>query len=115
MSTRVVQISDCHLFSDPAEELRGVQPHQAVLAAGERVSGATIHMADKVYDHGPIVSQCQVQVTEDDTVDTLTERVQRRERELWVETLQKIARQEIDLEGIGGPTVPRVSHRTKSP
>lgn len=38
MSTRVVQISDCHLFSDPAEELRGVQPHQAVLAALQHVT-----------------------------------------------------------------------------
>ena len=38
MSTRVVQISDCHLFSDPGEELRGVQPYQAVLAALQHVT-----------------------------------------------------------------------------
>ena len=38
MSTRIVQISDCHLFTDPAEELRGVQPHQAVLAALQHVT-----------------------------------------------------------------------------
>ena len=38
MSTRVVQISDCHLFTDPAEELRGVRPHDQVRRALEHVT-----------------------------------------------------------------------------
>ena len=75
--------------------------HEAVLAAKETVTGVTIHLADEVYDHGPIVAQCQVPVVEGDTVDTLMDRVQRRERLLWVETLQSIVRQELDLDAIG--------------
>ena len=72
--------------------------HEAVLAAKETVTGVTIHLADEVYDHGPMVAQCQVPVVEGDTVDTLMDRVQRRERLLWVETLQSIVRRELDLD-----------------
>ena len=75
--------------------------HEAVLAAKETVTGVTIHLADELYDHGPIVAQCQVPVVEGDTVDTLMDRVQRRERLLWVETLQSIVRQELDLDTLG--------------
>ena len=38
MSARVAQISDCHLFTDPSAELRGVQPHRAVLQALQHVT-----------------------------------------------------------------------------
>ena len=75
--------------------------HEAVLAAKEDVTGVTIHLADDVYDHGLIVAQCQVPVVEGDTVDTLMDRVQKRERLLWVETLQSIVRHELDLDTIG--------------
>ncbi|MCH8107044.1 MAG: phosphoribosylglycinamide formyltransferase [Chloroflexi bacterium] len=75
--------------------------HEAVLTAKEDVTGVTIHLADDVYDHGPIVAQCQVPVVEGDTVDTLMDRVQKRERLLWVETLQSIVRHELDLDTIG--------------
>lgn len=72
--------------------------HQAVLAAGESVTGVTIHIADDKYDHGPIVAQCEVPVFEDDTLESLTDRVQARERVFWIETLEKIARKSIDLD-----------------
>lgn len=72
--------------------------HEAVLAAGESVTGVTIHIADEKYDHGPIVAQCEVPVFEDDTLESLTDRVQTREREFWIETLEKIAGKSIDLD-----------------
>lgn len=75
--------------------------HEAVLAAKEDVTGVTIHLADDAYDHGPIVAQCRVPVVDGDTVDTLMDRVQRRERLLWVETLQSIVRRKLDLDTIG--------------
>jgi phosphoribosylglycinamide formyltransferase-1 len=75
--------------------------HEAVLAAGDNVTGVTIHLADEVYDHGPIVAQCQVSVVEGDTVETLMDRAQKRERLLWVETLQSIVRRELNLDAIG--------------
>ena len=75
--------------------------HEAVLAAKHRVTGVTIHLVDELYDHGPIVAQCRVPVLDGDTTETLTERVQTREREFWVETIQRIASKELDLNVIG--------------
>ena len=45
----------------------GRRVHEAVLAKGCKVSGATVHFADGEYDHGPIVLQQAVPVLEDDT------------------------------------------------
>ena len=53
----------------------GRRVHEAVLASGARVSGATVHLVDEQYDHGPIVAQWPVPVRPDDTPDTLAARV----------------------------------------
>jgi len=71
--------------------------HEAVLAAGEPVTGVTVHLVDDQLDHGATVAQCEVPVRDDDTVDSLAERVLVREHELYVATLQRIARGELDL------------------
>jgi phosphoribosylglycinamide formyltransferase-1 len=71
--------------------------HQAVLAAGEKMTGVTIHHVDEAYDHGPIVAQCEVPVLDSDTVRSLRKRVLKREHSLLVETLQQIAQGQLDL------------------
>lgn len=53
----------------------GDKVHQAVLAAGVRVSGCTVHFVDNLYDHGPIILQRTAPVLDDDTVHTLAARV----------------------------------------
>ena len=63
--------------------------HQAVLDAGETVTGVTIHYVDEQYDHGETLAQCQVPVLPDDTLEALEERVKERERRFWIETLSK--------------------------
>ena len=68
----------------------GVKVHEAVIAAKQTVTGVTIHIVDEVYDHGPIVAQCEVSVLKGDTAELLAKRVLEREREFWVETLQNI-------------------------
>ena len=79
----------------------GGNVHRAVLAAGERVTGVTIHQVDDRYDHGAVVAQCEVAVVAGDTAAALEERVKRRERRFWVETLSRIACGEIAIEGLG--------------
>lgn len=74
--------------------------HEAVLASGESVSGATVHLVEGDYDKGPVLSQIEVPVLEGDTLETLRERVQAAEREHYVEVLEKIARGEIALKGL---------------
>jgi phosphoribosylglycinamide formyltransferase-1 len=63
-----------------------------VLAAGETETGVTIHLVAPEYDTGPVVAQCRVPVRPGDSVETLAARVQKRERELVVETLAAAAR-----------------------
>lgn len=69
----------------------GKRVHEAVLRAGETVSGVTVHVVDDLYDHGPILAQRKVPVLAGDTADSLAERVLRLEHVLYVETLQKIS------------------------
>ena len=76
----------------------GSRVHQAVLEAGERVTGVTIHQVDERYDHGATLAQCRVKVCPRDTLADLEERVKRRERLFWVETLNRIAEGEIALD-----------------
>ena len=70
----------------------GSRVHAAVLAAGETETGVSVHLVDADYDTGPVVAQCRVPVLAGDSVETLAARVQKRERELVVETLAEAAR-----------------------
>ena len=53
----------------------GMHVHQAVLAAGEAESGATVHLVDGEYDHGRILQQLRVPVLPGDTPEDLQKRV----------------------------------------
>lgn len=69
----------------------GLHVHRAVLAAGEKTSGVSVHLVDADYDTGPVVAQAEVPVEPGDTVDTLAARVRARERGFLVEVLAEIA------------------------
>jgi phosphoribosylglycinamide formyltransferase-1 len=73
----------------------GARVHAAVLAAGEAVTGVSVHRVEGEYDTGPVLAQCEVAVLPGDSVETLSARVQTRERVFVVETLARIARGEL--------------------
>lgn len=74
----------------------GRRVHEAVLAAGETVSGCTVHLVDQLYDHGPIVAQAEVPVCPDDTPESLAERVAQAEREIYPQVIQEVADRGLD-------------------
>ncbi|HEX2483948.1 MAG TPA: phosphoribosylglycinamide formyltransferase [Myxococcota bacterium] len=76
----------------------GARVHEAVLARGCKVTGATVHFCDDEYDHGPIILQEAVPVLEGDTPDTLAARVQAAERRLVPEALRLIAEDRLRVE-----------------
>ncbi len=77
----------------------GHHVHEAVLAYGAKLTGVTVHFADAEYDHGPIILQEPVPVLEDDTPDTLAERVMAKEREVYPRAIQLFAQGRLHLEG----------------
>lgn len=70
----------------------GMHVHRAVLAAGARESGCTIHLVDNQYDHGRILGQARVPVLPDDTPEALQQRVYREEMRLYPEVLAAFLR-----------------------
>jgi len=62
---------------------RGLNTHQAVLAAGEIVTGCTVHEVTAALDDGPILGSTNVAVLPGDTVETLDERVRIAEHQLY--------------------------------
>jgi len=81
----------------------GDRVFEAVLAAGESESGASVHLVDAEYDTGPVVCQERVRVLAGDTVESLKARLQACEREAVVKTLAAIASGELVL----GRAIPR--------
>jgi phosphoribosylglycinamide formyltransferase-1 len=95
---RIVNVHPALLPRYGGVGMYGAHVHRAVLAAGEAETGVTIHLVDEHYDHGRIIAQRRVPVLADDTVDTLAARVLEQEHDLYVETLQRIAAGDIDLD-----------------
>jgi formyltetrahydrofolate-dependent phosphoribosylglycinamide formyltransferase len=77
----------------------GHKVHEAVLAAGVKVSGCTVHFADNHYDHGPIILQSCVSVHDGDTCDTLAARVFAAECRTYVEAIQLYAQGRLETCG----------------
>ena len=77
----------------------GIHGPADALAYGVKVSGATLFFVDDGVDTGPILAQVAVPVEDDDTVDTLTERIKRAERKQLVEQVRRLARQGWRIEG----------------
>ncbi len=95
---RILNVHPALLPKFGGKGMYGRHVHEAILEAGESETGATIHLVDEEYDHGPVVAQARVPVLAGDTPDTLAARVQAREQELFPETLKRIIAREIDLD-----------------
>lgn len=96
---RVMNIHPALLPAFGGKGLYGERVHKAVLAAGCKVSGCTVHFASNDYDAGPIIVQRCVRVLEGDTPDTLAERVFQQECEAYPEAIRLFARDRLRIEG----------------
>jgi phosphoribosylglycinamide formyltransferase 1 len=72
---RIINIHPALLPAFGGPGMYGHRVHEAVLANGASVSGATVHLVDEIYDRGAILAQARVPVLPADTPDTLAERV----------------------------------------
>ncbi|MBM4268772.1 MAG: phosphoribosylglycinamide formyltransferase [Deltaproteobacteria bacterium] len=91
---RVVNIHPALLPSFP-----GLHAQQQALDYGVRITGATVHLVDERMDHGPILAQAAVPVLDDDTEDTLAERILAEEHRIYPLALALLAHDEVRIEG----------------
>jgi formyltetrahydrofolate-dependent phosphoribosylglycinamide formyltransferase len=96
---RVVNIHPALIPAFCGPGMYGNRVHQAVLDAGVKVTGCTVHFVDNEYDHGPIIWQQPVPVFDDDTADTLADRVFEVEKEAYPHVLRLLAARRVKLDG----------------
>ena len=100
---RVLNIHPSLIPSFCGKGFYGRSVHEAALRQGVKVSGCTVHFVDNEYDHGPIILQKVVPVLEDDTTDTLSDRVlYDAEFKAYPEALQLLAEKKIQIETVEG-------------
>jgi len=88
---RIINIHPALLPKFGGKNMYGIRVHEAVITAGEKESGPTVHIVDGRYDHGRILGQEKVPVLPDDTPDTLQKRVLEKEHKILPDTIQQIA------------------------
>ena len=88
---RVINIHPALLPAFGGKGMYGLKVHAAVLAAGEKRSGCTVHFVDNEYDHGPVLLQRPVDVQPGDTAEALQARVFAAECEAYPAALRQLA------------------------
>jgi len=94
---RIFNVHPALLPDFGGQGMYGRRVHEAVLAAGVAETGATVHVVDDEYDHGPPVAQARVPVKADDTAADIEARVMAAEPGLYIDTLKRIASGELTL------------------
>jgi phosphoribosylglycinamide formyltransferase-1 len=91
---RIVNIHPSLLPSFP-----GLEAQRQAVEYGVRISGCTVHFVDEELDHGPIILQRAVEVRQDDTPETLADRILSHEHSLYIEALKLIAENKLEIRG----------------
>ncbi len=86
---RMLNIHPALLPKYGGKGMYGDHVHAAVLKAGDKESGATVHVVSAGLDEGPVVLQRKVPVQAGDTLETLRARVQAVEPQLYLDALKK--------------------------
>jgi formyltetrahydrofolate-dependent phosphoribosylglycinamide formyltransferase len=89
---RILNIHPSLLPKYGGKGMYGIKVHEAVLEAGDKESGCTVHYVNENYDEGDIVIQRKCPVYESDTPESLARRVLDIEHEIYPEALAKVVR-----------------------
>jgi formyltetrahydrofolate-dependent phosphoribosylglycinamide formyltransferase len=88
---RLVNVHPALLPAFGGQGMYGARVHRAVLDAGARISGVTVHFVDETYDRGAIIAQWPVPVLGGDTAESLAARVLRVEHMLYPRAVHAVA------------------------
>ena len=92
---RILNIHPALLPQFGGKGFYGMKVHEAVIEAGVKESGVTVHLVDEDYDNGKIVVQEKVGVRMEDTAETLAERVLKVEHDLYPRVVQAFCRNKV--------------------
>lgn len=96
---RIINIHPALIPSFCGVGMYGHYVHEAVLAYGAKISGATTHFVDEEVDHGGVIMQKSVPVLEGDTPETLAARVLTVEHEILPETVRLFCAGKLGVDG----------------
>lgn len=96
---RIINIHPSLIPSFCGKGCYGDRVHRMVLDRGVKLTGATVHFVDEGTDTGPIILQRAVEVKEDDTVESLKERVLKVEHQLLPEAIRLFCEGRLAIEG----------------
>lgn len=88
---RIINVHPALLPRHGGPGMYGSRVHQAVLAAGDRETGATVHLVDEEYDRGAVLAQARVPVVPGDTPEAVAARVLAVEHRLLPEAVRRAA------------------------
>lgn len=95
---KIINIHPALLPSFGGKGMYGSYVHKAVYEKSCKVSGATIHFVDKIYDNGKIIAQESVDISDVKTSDEIAERVLKIEHKILPKVIQKFAQRKITIE-----------------
>lgn len=87
---KIINIHPALLPKYGGKGMYGKFVHQAVLEAGDEVSGATVHFVTPGIDEGEIILQKEFKIEKDDTVEDLQRKVAEVEKEILIEAIRKL-------------------------
>lgn len=87
---KIINIHPALLPKFGGKNMYGQLVHEAVIQSGEKESGITIHYVDEIYDHGKIIFQTTCRVEEDDTPQSLAEKIHQLEHTHYPQVIEKL-------------------------
>jgi phosphoribosylglycinamide formyltransferase-1 len=86
----IINIHPALLPNFGGKGMYGSKVHLAVIEAGEKESGISIHFVDDQFDHGPLIFQARCNISQEDTADSLAQKVHALEYEYYPRIIEKV-------------------------
>jgi phosphoribosylglycinamide formyltransferase-1 len=86
---KIINIHPALLPKYGGKGMYGIHVHNAVIEAGDKESGITIHYVNENYDEGAIIFQATVKLDKEETADTLAEKIHILEYQYFPEIIEK--------------------------
>ncbi|MDW7695317.1 phosphoribosylglycinamide formyltransferase [Flammeovirgaceae bacterium SG7u.111] len=90
---KIINIHPALLPNYGGKGMYGLKVHKAVIEAGDKESGITIHFVDEIYDHGDVIVQEKCSISDDDTPETLVQKIHALEHEHFPKVIENIIKQ----------------------